>query len=250
MKAKLPTHHLRSATLFQTFISFPGNQKEITKHHLYPMGQKLADPGPEVKEDEVLIKAVAGALNPVDCQEKEGQFYAQLLNFLSSKLWNFLFRRGLNSLVPLLLALKTKNLDFAQAVSLPLAIETAHEGLERTGFSADESTLVLDGAGSVGSLVFRFMVNSGSNVKDEHKPRKCGKAVKAMKEDGSVVALTGTVTPPGFRFVVTSKGEVLKKLNPYLESGIPRGHSHLLKLSRLSHTSKLNSLFLALFSEI
>jgi len=27
------------------------------------------------------------------------------------------------------------------------------------------------------------------------------------------------VTPPGFRFVVTSNGEVLKKLNPYIESG-------------------------------
>ena len=40
-----------------------------------------------------------------------------------------------------------------------------------------------------------------------------------MKEGGSVVALTGAVTPPGFRFVVTSNGEVLKKLNPYLESG-------------------------------
>jgi len=33
------------------------------------------------------------------------------------------------------------------------------------------------------------------------------------------VALTGAVTPPGFRFVVTSNGSVLSKLNPYLESG-------------------------------
>lgn len=45
------------------------------------------------------------------------------------------------------------------------------------------------------------------------------KAVKAVKEGGSVVVLTGAVTPPGFRFVVTSNGEILKKLNPYLESG-------------------------------
>lgn len=34
-----------------------------------------------------------------------------------------------------------------------------------------------------------------------------------------MVVLTGAVTPPGFRFVVTSKGEVLTKLNPFLESG-------------------------------
>lgn len=34
-----------------------------------------------------------------------------------------------------------------------------------------------------------------------------------------MVALTGAVTPPGFRFVVTSNGAVLRKLSPYLESG-------------------------------
>lgn len=43
--------------------------------------------------------------------------------------------------------------------------------------------------------------------------------MKVVKEGGSVVALTGGVTPPGFRFVVTSNGGVLRKLNPYLESG-------------------------------
>lgn len=48
---------------------------------------------------------------------------------------------------------------------------------------------------------------------------QCDKAVKVVKKGGSVVALTGAVTPPGFRFVVTSDGAVLKKLNPYLESG-------------------------------
>ena len=48
---------------------------------------------------------------------------------------------------------------------------------------------------------------------------ECEKAVKVVKEGGSVVALTGPVTPPGFRFVVTSKGSSLAKLNPYLESG-------------------------------
>jgi 2-methylene-furan-3-one reductase len=40
-----------------------------------------------------------------------------------------------------------------------------------------------------------------------------------VKEGGSVVVLTGAVSPPGFRFVVTSNGAVLGKLNPYLESG-------------------------------
>lgn len=54
-----------------------------------------------------------------------------------------------------LLALKPTNLDFAQAASLPLAIETAYEGLERTGFSSGKSILVLNGSGGVGSLVIQ-----------------------------------------------------------------------------------------------
>lgn len=54
-----------------------------------------------------------------------------------------------------LLASKPKNLDFAQAAGLPLAIETAYEGLERTGFSAGKSILVLNGSGGVGSLVIQ-----------------------------------------------------------------------------------------------
>lgn len=54
-----------------------------------------------------------------------------------------------------LLALKPKSLDFAQAAALPLAIETAYEGLERAGFSAGKSILVLGGAGGVGSLVIQ-----------------------------------------------------------------------------------------------
>ncbi|GKE74692.1 2-methylene-furan-3-one reductase-like protein [Tanacetum coccineum] len=41
------------------------------------------------------------------------------------------------------------------------------------------------------------------------------KAAKVVKEGGSVVA----VTPLGFRFVVTSTGSTLTKLNPYLDSG-------------------------------
>lgn len=48
---------------------------------------------------------------------------------------------------------------------------------------------------------------------------QCDRAVKVVKEGGAVVALTGAVTPPGFRFVVTSNGAVLKKLNAFLESG-------------------------------
>lgn len=56
-----------------------------------------------------------------------------------------------------LMALKPKNLDFAEAASLPLAIETACEGFERAGFSEGNTILVLGGAGGVGSLVIQVI---------------------------------------------------------------------------------------------
>lgn len=57
-----------------------------------------------------------------------------------------------------LLVLKPKNIDFAQAAGLPLAIETADEGLVRTEFSSGKSILVLNGAGGVGSLVIQVNI--------------------------------------------------------------------------------------------
>lgn len=57
------------------------------------------------------------------------------------------------------LALKPKNLSFLEAASLPLAMETAYEGLERAGLSAGKSIIVLGGAGGVGAYVIQ--VNNG-----------------------------------------------------------------------------------------
>lgn len=59
-----------------------------------------------------------------------------------------------------LLALKPKNLNFVEAAALPLAIETAYEGLERAGFSEGKSILVLGGAGGVGSLVIQVCLTN------------------------------------------------------------------------------------------
>ena len=58
------------------------------------------------------------------------------------------------------LALKPKNLSFVEAASLPLAIETAYEGLEHFGFSAGKSILVLGGAGGVGTQVIQVNLHS------------------------------------------------------------------------------------------
>lgn len=70
-----------------------------------------------------------------------------------------------------LLALKPKNIDFVQVASLPLAIETAYEGVEKSGFSAGKSILVLGGAGGVGSLViqvFRLRLVMDNTIFFEH----------------------------------------------------------------------------------
>ncbi|XP_062193047.1 2-methylene-furan-3-one reductase-like [Phragmites australis] len=247
---------------------------------------------PAVGEDQVLVKVAAAALNPVDSKRRAGKFQAtdsplptvpgydvagvvvkvgsQVKNFKQGdEVYGMISEKPLErpkqsgslaeytAVEEKLLALKPKGLDFAQAACLPLAVETANEGLERAGFSAGKSILVLGGAGGVGSLSIQLakqvygaskvaatastkklelLKSLGADVaidyikeNFEDLPEKYDvvfdavgqgdKAVKVVKEGGSVVVLTGAVTPPGFRFVVTSNGSVLEKLNPYLESG-------------------------------
>ncbi|XP_062195190.1 2-methylene-furan-3-one reductase-like [Phragmites australis] len=247
---------------------------------------------PAVGEDQVLVKVVAAALNPVDAKRRAGKFQAtdsplptvpgydvagvvvkvgsQVKSFKEGdEVYGMISEKPLEdpkqsgslaeytAVEEKLLAPKPKGLDFAQAASLPLAIETANEGLERAGFSAGKSILVLGGAGGVGSLIIQLakQVYGASKVAATASTKKLellkslgadvaidytkenfedlpetydvvldavgqgDKAVKVVKEGGSVVVLTGAVSPPGFRFVVTSNGSVLEKLNPYLESG-------------------------------
>ncbi|CAA0814133.1 Quinone oxidoreductase-like protein -chloroplastic [Striga hermonthica] len=247
---------------------------------------------PEIKDDQVLVRVKAAALNPIDFKRRFGKFkptdsplptvpgydVAGVVVKVGSRVkglkegdevYGDVNEKALDgpkqfgslgeytAVEERLLALKPKNLDFSQAASLPLAIETAYEGLEKAGFSKGKSILVLGGAGGVGSLVIQlakqvfgaskvaatsstskleFLKSLGADLAIDYTkenfedlPEKfdvvydtvgqCEKAVKAVKEGGSAVVLTGAVAPPGFRFVVTSNGESLKKLNPFLESG-------------------------------
>lgn len=54
-----------------------------------------------------------------------------------------------------LLALKPSKLSFAEAASLPLAIETAQEAFDKANLREGQTVLITGGAGGVGSLAIQ-----------------------------------------------------------------------------------------------
>ncbi|AES74704.1 putative 2-methylene-furan-3-one reductase [Medicago truncatula] len=249
-------------------------------------------PTPHPKEDQVLIKVVAAALNPVEIKRALGQLkdidsplptvpgydVAGVVVSVGEKVNKFkvgdevygdINETALNNPKTVgslseytvaeekVLAHKPSNLSFVEAASLPLAIITAYQGLERVEFSSGKSLLVLGGAGGVGSLVIQLakhvfeasrIAATASTTKLEFL-RKLGadlaidytkenyeeitekfdvvydavgdseRAVKAANEGGKVVTILPPGTPPAIPFLLTSDGAVLEKLQPYLENG-------------------------------
>ncbi|GJZ94121.1 2-methylene-furan-3-one reductase-like protein [Tanacetum coccineum] len=150
-------------------------------------------PVPQINDDQVLVKVVAAALNPYDFKRRQGyvqqyasdsalpiipgldvagivvkvgsdveslkegdQVYGDVIEKVFDEPKQFGTLAEYVAVEEKLLALKPKNLDFIQAAALPVAIETAYEGLERAKFSEGKSILVLNGAGGVGSLVIQL----------------------------------------------------------------------------------------------
>ncbi|KAF3444662.1 hypothetical protein FNV43_RR14355 [Rhamnella rubrinervis] len=248
-------------------------------------------PVPELKEDQVLIKVVAASLNPIDFirmagflehfdsprpvnlgydvagvvvklgsqvkKFKEGdEVYGDTLERVE-ELKQFGTLAEYTATEERLLALKPNNLSFVEAASLPLAIETAYQGLERAELSAGKSVLVLGGAGGVGTLAVQLakQVFGASRVAAtastaklellrslgadlaidytkqnlEELPEKFDvvfdgvgegeKAVKTVKGGGKVLSIVPPSAPPIIAFQLTSTATILEKLKPYLESG-------------------------------
>ncbi|KAH7852163.1 hypothetical protein Vadar_021331 [Vaccinium darrowii] len=146
---------------------------------------------PQVKDDQVLIKVVAAALNPVDAVRMLGFFKATdcpLPTIPGYDVAGVVVKVGpqvkqlkegdevygninekpledpkqLGSLAEYtaveekLLGLKPTNLSFPEAAGLPLAVETAYQALERCGPLDGKSVLVLGGAGGVGTLAIQL----------------------------------------------------------------------------------------------
>ncbi|KAK8605591.1 hypothetical protein V6N13_102367 [Hibiscus sabdariffa] len=133
MKTKLPTPHLRPIPTrpplsFKTSIAFPETRRKSLSTTSIPWGflslgigvltpdEKVAVPGPEVEEDEVLVKVVAAALNPVDAKRRQGKFKATDSPLPKGPI-QFGSLAEYTAVEEKLVALKHKNLDFAQALA-------------------------------------------------------------------------------------------------------------------------------------
>ncbi|CAM6095181.1 unnamed protein product [Calypogeia fissa] len=245
---------------------------------------------PQVAPDQVLVKVHASALNPVDFKRLIGKFHnsdselptvpgydmAGVVVDVGSEVTKFkvgdrvygdvsehaLSPRQYGSLAQYtaveekLIAFIPQRLNFVEAASLPLAVETAYQSFEHVSLKEGETVLVLGGAGGVGSLavqlakhVFKaslvaattstpnvdFVKGLGADVVIDYKnealtdhPNRYdvvldtvgkGEAAQALKENGRAIALTGPVESPVVRFVLTSRGDVLEALNKFLENG-------------------------------
>ncbi|WOG87183.1 hypothetical protein DCAR_0206406 [Daucus carota subsp. sativus] len=236
---------------------------------------------PEISDEQVLLKVEAAALNPVDYKRMLGYFkgidsalphvpgydVAGVVVKVGSKVKKLKEGDevyGNINVTPLhnckrygslaeftaveedLVAIKPKNLSFAEAASLPLALSTAYQGFELGEFTPGKSVLILGGAGGVGTLAIQLakhvfgaskiattcsaakaeLVKSlGADVvidytkeQFEELPEKYDLVFDCV-EDGKAVTISGQVTAPGVIFLVASKASDLDTLSPYLESG-------------------------------
>jgi len=147
-------------------------------------------PRPQPKDDEVLIRVMAAAVNPVDVFIREGrsnQFplipgmdVAGVVEQAGNKVTKF--KRG-DAIYAYLsfdeqggyaefavakqdhAALKPKSIDFEQATAVPLAATTAWQALiEKAGLTAGQTVLIHGGSGGVGTFAVQIAKARGAKV--------------------------------------------------------------------------------------
>jgi len=147
-------------------------------------------PRPEPKDDEVLIRVMAAAVNPVDVFIREGrsnQFplipgmdVAGVVEQVGNKVTKF--KRG-DAIYAYLsfdeqggyaefavakqdhAALKPKSIDFEPAAAVPLAATTAWQALiEKAGLTAGQTVLIHGGSGGVGTFAVQIAKARGAKV--------------------------------------------------------------------------------------
>src|SRR6266566_1599444 len=147
-------------------------------------------PRPQPKDDEVLIRVMAAAVNPVDVFIREGrsdQFplipgmdVAGVVEQVGNKVTKF--KRG-DAIYAYLsfdeqggyakfaaakqdhAALKPKSIDFEPAAAVPLAATTAWQALiEKAGLTAGQTVLIHGGSGGVGTFAVQIAKARGAKV--------------------------------------------------------------------------------------
>ena len=147
-------------------------------------------PRPQPKDDEVLIRVMAAAVNPVDVFIREGrsnQFplipgmdVAGVVEQVGNKVTKF--KRG-DAIYAYLsfeeqggyaefavtkqdhAALKPKSIDFEQAAAVPLAATTAWQALvDKAGLSTGQTVLIHGGSGGVGTFAVQIAKARGAKV--------------------------------------------------------------------------------------
>ena len=150
-------------------------------------------PRPQPKDDEILIRVMAAAVNPVDIAIREGRFggrggfpfipgmdvagvveqggakvarfkkgdavYAYLSFEEQGGYAEFVVTKENHA------ALKPKSIDFEHAAAVPLAATTAWQALvDKAGLKADQTVLIHGGSGGVGTFAVQIAKARGAKV--------------------------------------------------------------------------------------
>ena len=149
-------------------------------------------PRPRPKDDEILIRVMAAAVNPVDVAIREGRFGGRGFPFIpgmdvagvveqaGSKVTRF--KKG-DAVYAYLsfeeqggyaefavanqehTALEPRSIDFEKAAAVPLAATTAWQALvEKAGLSAGQTVLIHGGSGGVGTFAVQIAKARGAKV--------------------------------------------------------------------------------------